>query len=564
MYSKNSSSIPLPETGHLHILKNGYVYWEESCKWDSINKRPASGRSCIGKLDPSKERYFFPNKTYHTIFDSEPETEAPVEPKELKPVPAPKQSPVLNFGPYIALFCAASKTGCLDALQKVFPEDWTAIFALALHAIDSNFTAQDFPFWFFHNYCGLNDPLSSSTISRIYQRIGEDPDLIKNFLYFFRENYMENFPEPTRRAVAFDSTNQNTNSDNIELAEYGHSKIKENLPTINTALFVDEKTGIPFYYEHFYGSVLDKAQTPFTMEKVEDLGFQKLFLMMDRGYCSKNALNALKNQEFAVMASGRLTIVHEVIKEYRQEIKDNESHYIPVEDIYGMHIGQRKVFGEEYEMYVYYDEKRASAEKASIHARIKFIKEQAERRKRYTEKLAKQYEKWLNIEPYPDHEKGKRNFKVSVRTEEVQKAIDEAGYFVVLSNTELTAEEMIVIARMRDRSEKCFRHLKSYLDLSKTYMHSLETYEGKMFVAFVALIILESYRWMIKDILNVTTSETTATSLSEMRKCQIYNNQKENTWTLMYALTRKQKNILSKFDINEKQLRSIIEGLTRS
>jgi hypothetical protein len=69
---------------------------------------------------------------------------------------------------------------------------------------------------------------------------------------------------------------------------------------------------------------------------------------------------------------------------------------------------------------------------------------------------------------------------------------------------------------------------------------------------------------MIKDILNVTTSETTATSLSEMRKCQIYNNQKENTWTLMYALTRKQKNILSKFDINEKQLRSIIEGLTSS
>ncbi len=70
--------------------------------------------------------------------------------------------------------------------------------------------------------------------------------------------------------------------------------MKENLPDINTAMFADETTGIPLYYEHFYGSILDKTETPFTMEKVKDHGFKKLFLMMDRGYFSQKSLEAVE------------------------------------------------------------------------------------------------------------------------------------------------------------------------------------------------------------------------------------------------------------------------------
>ena len=67
----------------------------------------------------------------------------------------------------------------------------------------------------------------------------------------------------------------------------------------------------------------------------KELGFQKLFLMMDRGYMSREALNALKkDNKFAVMCPSNLVFVRELIAANRQEIKDRENHYISSENIY--------------------------------------------------------------------------------------------------------------------------------------------------------------------------------------------------------------------------------------
>ena len=89
------------------------------------------------------------------------------------------------------------------------------------------------------------------------------------------------FPQSQMRTVGFDSTNQNYAGRGIPLAKLGHAKIDIGLPVINTAMFVDEKTGIPLWYEHFDGSVLDKTQTPFSLKKIVNMGYQKLFVVFD-------------------------------------------------------------------------------------------------------------------------------------------------------------------------------------------------------------------------------------------------------------------------------------------
>ena len=163
-------------------------------------------------------------------------------------------------------------------------------------------------------------------MSRLYEYISEDSESIPDFMYRFREGYSAAFPDSGQALVGFDSTNQNTNSHGIELAEFGHAKVKENLPDINTVMFVDESTGIPLYYEHFYGSILDKTETPFTMEKVKDLGFKKLFLMMGRGYFSQKSLEAVNEYDFAIMCPESLQMVKQLFKEYSAEIKDSEKY----------------------------------------------------------------------------------------------------------------------------------------------------------------------------------------------------------------------------------------------
>jgi transposase len=58
---------------------------------------------------------------------------------------------------------------------------------------------------------------------------------------------------------------------------------------------VDEETGIPMWYEHYDGSLLDKVQTSFSLKKIVDAGYQKLFAMFDRGYFSEDVIKALRN-----------------------------------------------------------------------------------------------------------------------------------------------------------------------------------------------------------------------------------------------------------------------------
>ena len=41
MYFGKSDPIPLPTVGHLHILKNGYVYWERTSSWDKKKEDPS-------------------------------------------------------------------------------------------------------------------------------------------------------------------------------------------------------------------------------------------------------------------------------------------------------------------------------------------------------------------------------------------------------------------------------------------------------------------------------------------------------------------------------------------
>ena len=564
MYAGEATIVTLPAVGRVHILKNGYVYWENDGKWDPVKKRTIDSRVSIGKLVPDTRDQLYPNKKYFELFDKngqrrpvqalsdEKENEAHqtyVDATDARKIAAEepgKLSGILSFGVYYALNAAAEKVGCLSALKEAFPRHWDRILALSIHCIDAeNAVSQDYEYWAFDNYSGLGKSLSSSEISSLYKEIGDNSDAIKKFIEAFHQNYLKNYPEATEHVLAFDSINQNTNSRNIAPAEFGEAKVKENLPDINTALFVDQDTGIPLYYEHFLGSLLDKVQSPVTIERAKDLGFNKLFLMMDKGYCTQKVTEALREQRFAIMCADNLCFVKKLIAEYSAEIKDQEKYYIAQENVYGVQVKAVPAFGDTYNAYVYYDAERAQDERNTIHLKVQMLLDRVNGRKRYSEKLKNQYSPWLIIQKLDrtDPSTGK-NFIVTVRQDVIQEYIDASGYFVILSNTDKSAAEMISIARMRDRDEKAFRRIKYHFGLTKTDAYSLVTYEGKMFVAFVSLIICEAYWWYVKEQLHAITSTTTATSLGELRKYKILLTQDRYHWIPAYAATKKQKALL--------------------
>lgn len=558
MYSGKGEPVPLPTVGHLHTLKTGYVYWEDDGRWDNEKRQTIDSRVTIGKLDPNHKGMMFPNRNYFAIFDSTnpPQADTKAMEKESNPF-----SKALNYGAYAAMIGAAESVGCISALKKTFPERWPEIFAAALHSITAeNSVAQDMPYWCFHNYCGLNSPLYSNEMSRLYEYISGDAESIPDFMFRFRENYSNAFPQSGTTLVGFDSTNQNTNSHGIEYAEFGHAKVKENLPDINTAMFVDEATGIPLYYEHFYGSILDKTETPFTMEKVKDLGFKKLFLMMDRGYFSQKSLESMDEYSFAIMCPESLQMVKQLFKDYSAEIKDSEKYYLSDENVYGRRIRNMEVCDGIYNCYIYYDSRRAEEERATIHTKVQLMIRAAMSRKRFSKRLQESFSPWLIIEKAEKDPSTGRSFTVKESKRHVQGCLDKAGFFVILSNVNLSAEEMIKVARMRDCNEKAFKRMKNHFGLSKTYSHSAVTYEGKMFIAFVALITVETYRYYIRPVLNAISSTTTRSTIGELNKYQIQQ-KRDGSWMPMYAMTKKQRQILKCLNLSEAKIKTMVSKL---
>lgn len=552
MYRSDAKSVPIPPVKGIKRCAGKYVYYAYKTWWNSDIHSARDARKAIGKLDPEKEGYMFPNEAFYEFFP---------EAKEL-PLPS-ERSDTLNFGSWSVLKQTAENTGCLKVLEDYFPDQWQQILTLAVYAIcEESMTAQGFEGWYFHNYTDLDSPLSTGQISRLYSRLPKNEEDILNFLAAFREAYFKNFPRHGKTVLAFDSTNQNTSSDGIEMAEYGHPKTDEGLPDINTAVFTDEYTGVPLFFETFYGSLLDKTETPVTLQKAAELGFDNIMCVCDRGYGSETCVKAFADQgiEFAISCPGNLNFVKQLIEKYGKELRDNEKYYITSENVYGMRFENQKAFGGSYALYLFYDPDRAHEQKSGYHQKVAAAQKALLEKKVFSENLVKRYGKELIIEPCEVDPTTFRNFTCRINTETSQEYMNQAGLFVVVSNSDLPAEEMIQCVRQRDKGEKTFEALKSRLGMEKTHCHNQDTFNGKMFVAFVALIIRQSYLWYLKEARVLTGSVTVATTLSEMNKIEIAKSS-NNGWRLKYAMTKKQKEITNAVGFNEKSLKEKVRSI---
>lgn len=565
MYAGLVQTVDIPgktSDGYIASLKNGYLYWVTNSHWDSVKRKTVDTRIAIGKRADESGK-MFPNKNYEKIF-------GPIDPQVAEIQDILKLQEPGNFdsnmayAPFAIMEASFEKVGGLNALKRSFPTLWQKMFAIALHAVVSeDSTAQSYTGWSFDNYSGIKKSLSSSEISKIYTEVAENPDAIKTFFALFRLNFHEAFPESSERVIAFDSTNQVTESDNQPMAKYGKSKTGEPLPIINTAMYVDQITGISLWYEHFDGNVLDKSQTPYTVEKALDLGYKKIFLMMDRGYYSKDSVNALQRMEigFAMMMPEVADITNETIDQFRNELRNNSQYLIPEHNIFGcktkIEINGISLFG-----YVFYDDDTAKNERDAINSQVAYYKEKASQKVRYTDKMAKYFkERGLIITKKNEKVKrGEMNFNIDIDNKRVQDVYDRAGFFMMLSNRELPPFEIIGIGRHRDVAEKAFRHFKSHFNLKRTYSHNNDTYTGKMFVAFLGLVMLQSFSWFCRPILRGKSSATTATLISELHRYKMLK-KSDGKWMPAYALNRQQKDICDCFGLTQAALEEGIRGL---
>lgn len=122
----------------------------------------------------------------------------------------------------------------------------------------------------------------------------------------------------------------------------------------------------------------------------------------------------------------------------------------------------------------------------------------------------------------------------------------------------MSAKEALDIYRNRDSIEKVFRSLKSWLGFGTYRVHGQTALEAKSHLLFIASIVRNEIQQHIKELLEKDRKNFTVLSvIRELEKITIVKNANKE-YVRRYALTSKQKKILSQFDLTEKDLNELV------
>jgi len=89
----------------------------------------------------------------------------------------------------------------------------------------------------------------------------------------------------------------------------------------------------------------------------------------------------------------------------------------------------------------------------------------------------------------------KRGMKVTYNQEAVSQHINRyAGFQALLSDRTKDPVKALQVYRDKDVVEKCFDDLKNQLDMKRLRMHGSKATDGRLFIQFIALILMSALR----------------------------------------------------------------------
>ena len=466
--------------------RSGITYVYESVSyWDREKKQPRSRRTLIGRLDPAT------GEIVPTDGRGKRRAQKETDPVVRKgPVPVAKTDR-LFFGATYLLDQIGEVTGLTADLKTCFPDTYKQIQSIAYYLVleDQN------PLFRFKKWADIHrhpygKDIPSQRSTEIFQSVTEEAKM-----HFFR---LQGKRRVEKEYWAYDSTSISSRSDTLRQVKYGKNKDDDHLPQINLALVFGEESRLPFYYRKLAGNVPDVKTIQELLRELDVLGYEKVKLVMDRGYYSAENINALfkKHLKFLCGTSSALSFAREFIREigskrdHYEYYNSNLELYVFTKTIAWDYEQERPYKGdvvkEERRMYLhlYFNPDKFSDDGKTFNRKLDSLKNELLSGHRVPEH-EKEYKKYFEIKETP-----KRGISLTVKQDAVDAAHERYGFFVLISNEVKDPVTALSLYRMRDVVEKAFWNVKERLNLKRTMSSSESSLEGKLFVEFVALIYL--------------------------------------------------------------------------
>jgi len=472
--------------------KTGITYAYESIShWDKEKQQSRAIRKCIGKIDPITNK-IIPTKT--KINDLKIDSS---EKKE------PISEPVVSRSFYGATYLfdvIGKKLGITDDLKKCFPDTYKQILSTAYYLIleDKNPLSR-FPKWAATHKHPYEKDIPSQRSSELFASITEDA---KEFFFKLQgRRRIEN------EYWAYDTTSISSYSKCLSQVKYGLNKDHDLLPQINLALIFGEKSNLPFYYRKLAGNISDVKTVKNLLADLHFLGYEKVKLVMDRGFYSAENVNELyKNHlKFLIATKTSLKFVKTELDKVRESMR-TWTNYSQKYDLYAVTTpinwdysqerpykkdtlkGERRMY-----LHQYFNSEKAIEDEKNLNKLLCTLQEELECGKQKPDH-EKQYAKYFDIKKTPQ-----RGIKVTAKEEAIEEAKKNYGYFVLLSNEIKDPIVALEIYRNKDLVEKAFGNLKDRLSFNRMGVSSDQSLDGKLFVEFIALIYLSYIKKIMQD-----------------------------------------------------------------
>ena len=466
--------------------RSGITYIYESVSyWDREKKQPRSKRTLIGRLNPTT------GEIVPTDGRGKRRVQKEDDPAVRKgPVPVARTNR-LFFGATYLLDQIGEVTGLTSDLKTCFPNTYKQIMSIAYYLVleDQN------PLFRFKKWAAIHrhpfgKDIPSQRSTELFQSVTEEAKM-----HFFR---LQGKRRAEKEYWAYDSTSISSRSETLRQVKYGKNKDDDHLPQINLALVFGEKSKLPFYYRKLAGNVPDVKTIQELLRELDVLGYEKIKLVMDRGYYSAENINALfkKHLKFLCGTSSALSFAKDFIREigsrkdHYEYYNSNLELYVFTKTIAWDYEQERPYKGdvvkEERRMYLhlYFNPDKFSDDGKAFNRRLDTLKNELLSGHRVPEH-EKDYRKYFEIKETP-----KKGISLTVKQDAVDAAHERYGFFVLISNEVKDPVTALSLYRMRDVVEKAFWNVKERLNLRRTMTSSESSLEGKLFVEFVALIYL--------------------------------------------------------------------------
>lgn len=403
----------------------------------------------------------------------------------------------VNVGILPILHKTAERMHILQDLQSVFGKPMSDLaFSIVAYFIETeNNVARHFGDWVQNRHLPISANMTDRDLSKIFAQFGQNRDLVQKFLSC---RVARNMNAPMLLSV--DSTTLDWESSSSEKAKVGKHKKGDYGSQLGYMVTFNTSTHEPLFYRVLPGNLHDSQTVLDLVCRFNEYGLQRedCIAVLDRGYISdENLLNCSENRMRCIFAKTIVKndwIQNSIIDKAKQDFIDAKHHVIDSERMLldgrvqaATYQRRRKIEGQNVTVYVHvYRSSRALAdENEAFMQQLRKFEELWQSRAGMTKTLQRDpLMQYFTIED-------DRLVRDSV---EIKKHAADFGFFVNVSTFKCTAQECYDYYRYRSGVERVFRSGKSDVNMNVLRTHSDETAEGKAFLAFLELMILEEIK----------------------------------------------------------------------